>query len=106
MAKLSINPAPTFKADVPVSLAGKDNAVVDVEMTFRHRTKSELVALQERSLKQSDLETFNEMVTGWNLEDAPFDPEHVAAFLENYAGAALATWETYKAELTKVKRKN
>ena len=103
MAKLALKASPTFQAKVGIPVAG--GASVDVLFTFRHRTKTELVEFVSTRQDKTDEETFLEMVTDWDLEDA-FTPENVKELLENYIGAALAVYETYKAELVKAKAGN
>jgi len=103
MAKLALKANPTFLAKVGIPVAG--GASVDVLFTFKHRTKTELVEFVSTRQDKSDQETFLEMVTGWDLEDA-FTPENVKELLENYIGAALAVYEAYKTELIKAKAGN
>lgn len=103
MAKLALKAAPTFSAKVGIPVAG--GASVDVMFTFRHRTKTELAAFISSRADQTDEATFLEMVSGWDLEDA-FGPESVKELLENYIGAALATYHAYLDELTKAKAGN
>lgn len=103
MAKLTLNAAPAFKAKVGIPVAG--GAAVDVEFTFKHRTKKELAEFVRTRADKSDNETFLEMVSGWDLEDA-FTPESVDLLLENYIGAAVATYHKYVDELTKAKSGN
>jgi hypothetical protein len=103
MAKLTLKAAPTFRAKVGIPMAG--GASVDVMFTFKHRTKTELIEFVTTRVDKSDEETFLEMVTGWDLEDA-FTPENVKELLENYIGAALAVYEAYKAQLVKAKEGN
>ena len=103
MAKLSLVPNPTFKAKVAIPQAGGDS--VEVEFTFKHRTKTELSEFVKGRAEKSDVETFMDMVSGWELSDA-FTEANAAALLEGYIGAALATYQTYIDELVKHKAKN
>lgn len=103
MAKLSLNPAPTFKAKVGVPVAG--GGAVDVEFTFRHRTKKQLEEFIQGRADQQDVDTFMAMVLGWDLEDE-FNQANVERLLDNYIGAALATYKAYLEELVKAKEKN
>ncbi|NUZ07613.1 phage tail assembly chaperone [Piscinibacter koreensis] len=96
MPKLLPVPSATFKAKVPVPVAG--GKATDVEMTFRHRRKTDLDAFVSSRSGKSDVESFLEMVTGWELDD-PFDSEHVEELLENYPGAAVSAFETYMHQL-------
>lgn len=110
MARLKLNPAPTFAAPVAVPVAG--GAAVAIVMTFRHRTKDQLDAFIKGRADKTDVESFTDMVVGWEGvigdDDAPmpFTRENVERFLGNYIGAALATFQTYLDELVKARRGN
>jgi hypothetical protein len=103
MAKLKLIAAPTFNAKVGIPVAG--GAAVDVEMTFKHRTKTELDLFIKDRPGKTDVESFMDMVTGWELED-DFTAANVKTLLENYGGAAQATFFAYIDELIQAKRKN
>lgn len=103
MAKLSLLAAPTFSAKVGIPLAG--GAVVEVEMTFKHRTKDALDEFMQSRAGKSDVETFLDMVQGWELDDE-FGKESVERLLQNYIGAGLATYRKYIDELVQAKLKN
>jgi hypothetical protein len=103
MARLSLKAAPTFKAKVAIPVAG--GASVLVEMVFKHRTKSALDDFIQSRTDQADAASFMGMVEGWDLED-PFGPDTVEQLLENYIGAALATYRVYIDELIKAKLGN
>lgn len=103
MAKLSLKAEPTFQEKVAIPIAGGES--VDVIMTFKHRTKSELQEFIGSRAEKPDYETFMEMVIGWELED-PFTVDSVKELLENYIGAGLATYKKYLDELYKHKTGN
>jgi putative flippase GtrA len=103
MAKLQLKAAPTFQAEVGIPAAG--GVVTNVSMTFKHRTKSELDEFIKGRVGKSDVESFMEMVTGWELEDE-FTEASVKTLLENYIGAAQETFFKYVDELVQAKRKN
>lgn len=103
MAKLKLVAKPTFKAKVGIPVAGGD--AVPVEFVFRHRTKTALDEWIKSRADKSDAESFMEMVEGWELEDE-FNRESVELLLENYVGAALATYRVYIDELVQAKLKN
>lgn len=102
-AKLTLTPAPTFRAKVGIPVAG--GSPVPVEFVFKHRSKSALDAFIKSRAGADDVDSVCEMVEGWNL-DEPFDRNGVAALLDNYGGAALAIYEAYVDELLAAKRKN
>jgi hypothetical protein len=103
MAKLALKANPTFQAKVGIPVAG--GASVDVLFTFKHRTKTQLAEFVNTRADKTDEATVLDMVTAWDLEDA-FGPDSVKELLENYIGAALATYHTYVEELTKAKSGN
>jgi len=103
MPKLKLVAEPRFKARVPIPVAG--GPPVEVEFTFRHRTKTALDEWIKSRADKSDAESFLEMVEGWELEDQ-FGKESVELLLENYVGAALATYRVYVDQLVQAKLKN
>lgn len=105
MAKLKLTAEPTFVAKVPVPIAGTDAPSVEVSMTFRHRTKTDLDAWVKTRDNRSDLESFLEMVVGWELEEE-FNSDSAKQLLENYIGTGLATFLVYMEQLVKAKAKN
>lgn len=103
MAKLKLIAEPTFKAMVGVPIPGGDD--VPVEMTFKHRTRSDLIEWSKSINDRPLAEAFMEMVTGWELTDA-FTKENVGTFLENYGGAFQATVRCYSHELLRARMGN
>jgi hypothetical protein len=103
MGKLSIVAAPTFKAPVSIPIAG--GAPVDVDFTFKHRTKDEMTAFVASREGKSDAESLMEMVVGWDFAEV-FTPEAAATMLQNYLGAGVNVYVKYIDELTKAKVKN
>ena len=94
MAKLQINAAPTFFADVGIPVAGKGD--VPLKLEFKHRTLDELQAWQKTlgvdEIKPADF--FMSMVKSWEF-DEPLTAEHAATFLQNHIGAIGATKDAY-----------
>lgn len=103
MAKLSLVANPTFTAKVAIPKAGGDP--VELEFTFKHRTKSGLAEFMTSRDDKTDTESFMDMVVGWELADE-FNAESVDTLLENYIGTALATYHVYIDELVQAKLKN
>ena len=103
MAKLQLKANPTFSASVGVPVAGGEE--VPVVMTFKHRTRTELDEFIKSRPKKSDVQTFLDMVEGWDLEDE-FNEANAKTLLENYIGAALATFHVYIDQLVQAKAKN
>ncbi len=103
MAKLKLVANPTFRAKVGIPVAG--GAEVPVEFVFKHRTKTALDEWIKSRSDKGDIDSFMEMVEGWDLED-PFNRENVETLLENYIGTALATYRVYVDQLIQSKLKN
>lgn len=105
MAKLKLEPNPTFDAPVSIPRPGLDP--VDVRFTFRHRTRSAVLAWIESIGKdqKADIDQVMDVASGWELDDA-FTREHVEALCENYGGASRAILETYLRELRGAREKN
>lgn len=103
MAKLKLVANPTFKATVSIPVAGDEPAVI--ELTFKHRTKSALDEFIKSREDKEDAESFLEMASGWDLADE-FNRASVETLLENYIGAALATYRVYIDQLVAGKTKN
>jgi hypothetical protein len=103
MPKLKLNPEPTFKAKVAIPVKGGDSA--EVLFTFKSRTRDEMKDFSESRKDKTDLETFSEMVVGWDLDDA-FNPENVERLLQNYIGAGVACYMVYMDEHYKHKAGN
>lgn len=106
MAKLNLVPNPTFDAKVGICPAGDDATPMFVTMTFRHRKKADFIAWLNSRDGKSDVESFMDMVVGWNIDDLPFTKENVEALVENFAGAARSVLDVYTAQLVKAKLGN
>jgi len=103
MAKLKLVANPTFRAKVGIPVAGGPE--VPIEFVFKHRTKTVLDEWIKSRSDKGDIDSFMEMVEGWDLED-PFNRENVETLLENYIGTALATYRVYVDQLIQSKLKN
>lgn len=103
MAKLKLNPSPTFKSSVGIPVAGSDP--VNVDLTFKHRTRDELDEFVKTRSEKSDTDSVLDMVEGWDLSDE-FNRESVDTLIQNYIGSPLAIYRTYIEELSGAKTKN
>lgn len=103
MTKLSIVAAPTFKAKVSIPVAG--SAPVDVEFTFKHRTKAALAEFTASRAEKSDLETFLDMVCGWDFAEE-FSAETAETMLQNFVAAPVPIFRAYIEEMYQAKEKN
>ena len=102
MAKLKLNPEPTFKAAVNIPVAGADAA--SVEFTFKHRTRAQLAEWLDQK-DRDDTESVMGCAMAWDLDDE-FNAENVARLCENYVGSAYAVITAYLGELRGARVKN
>jgi hypothetical protein len=103
MAKLTLDPAPTFSAPVPIPIHGGEP--VSVSMTFRHRTKTEINEWRDTLSDKEDADAILDMIVGWELDDE-LSRENVVRLTENYSGSTMAILRTYLAEITQARIKN
>jgi hypothetical protein len=103
MAKLKLQPDPTFRAKVGIAVPGA--AAVEVEFTFKYRNRDEVQAFIDASKERDNVATILEMCTGWELTD-PFTAENIATLVLNYIAAPEAIFIQYLDELTRAARKN
>jgi hypothetical protein len=101
--KLILTANPTFKVKVAIPVAG--GSPVDVEFTFKHRTRDAFKDFLEKLRDRDDVEVIADIASGWDLDDA-FDADSVEQLTQNYLGSARAIIETYINELTNAKLGN
>ena len=110
-----IVPSPTFTCDVPLSVPGSDKPV-SVKMTFKHKTRAELTAYQERAIDMAiradapdAQEQFTayvaEVVVGWagvggaNDEPLPYSQANLAQLIQAYPAAGAEIVRRYAQQL-------
>lgn len=107
MAKLKLNPEPTFKAKVSIPVPG--SAPAAVEFTFKYRTRTQLRefarAMAEADDSADEVVAFKDFVSGWELDDA-FTDENIARLIDAYPGASGAIANVYINESHGVRRGN
>lgn len=104
MAKLTLQPKPTFDASVGIPAAGA--GVVPVVFTFRHRTRAELKTfVAGLGDFASDAELIMAMASGWDLAD-PFNAANVTLLVVNYVASPAAILDKYLDELARGREKN
>lgn len=104
MAKLKLQPDPSFKAKVAISVPGAEPA--NVVFTFKHRTRQEMDRfLKSVSDMADDVEMVMALATGWELAD-DFTEENVRTLVDSYISAPAAIFEAYLAQLTGNRAKN
>lgn len=105
MAKLKLQPAPTFKAKVVIPAPG---APIEIVFEFLHKTKKGLeeFATGDKAKDRSDVETVLEIAKGWDDVEEEFGKEAIAGLCENYHAAARSIADTYMRELTQARLGN
>jgi hypothetical protein len=106
MAKIKLQPDPTFKAKVEIAIPG--GAPVGVSFTFKYRTRQEMDRFIESvndNAFDDDVKMVLAMVVGWELDDT-FSEENVRILVDSYISSPVAIFETYCREITGVRRKN
>lgn len=103
MAKIKLDADPTFSCAVPIPVPGK--GIVDVQFTFKHRSREQVLAWVNEAKDNGDVATVKAVATGWELDDE-FTDENIAKLCSNYAGAGFAIVQTYLDELRGARVKN
>lgn len=103
MAKLTLNPSPTFPVLVKIPTAGGET--MQLKLTCKHRTKDGLTEFTKSRAEKSDADSILEMATSWDLEDA-FTPENIETMCQNYIAAPLEIYKAYIDQLVGAKAKN
>lgn len=101
--KFNLNAIPTFKSKVAIPVPGAKS--VDVEFTFKHRTRDQFKEFVDSLEGREDVDVILDIASGWDLEDA-FDEDNIDALIQNYMGSARAIIEIYINELTSARAKN
>lgn len=105
----NINPAPTFRAGVPLSVPGVPRPL-EVVFVFRHKTRTAVQKWAAAYLENPAAETLAEVIEGWELrkdgELVPYSFTALAELIETYTPARGEIADTYITELTRAKQKN
>ncbi len=102
-AKLKLVANPTFTGMVSIPVAGADP--VEVQFTFKHKTRDDYKAFLESTDKKGDAKMILEIATGWELED-PFNEKSLETLIQNYHGSDFAIISGYMMALTSTRAKN
>ncbi|GGA05586.1 phage tail assembly chaperone [Dyella caseinilytica] len=103
MAKLKLNPAPTFTAQVKIPVPGGESD--PVTFTFKHRKRTDTIDWLKTTSTKEDYVIVQDMAAGWDLDDE-FTPDNIATLCDNYPGAGGAILDAYLAELRGARAKN
>ena len=104
MAKIKLEADPTFKAQVAIPVPGSESPAL-VEFTFKHRTRTEVLAWLDAAKDADDVQSVMDCVAAWEMDDA-LTAENVKRLCENYMGAGNAIVATYLNELRGARTKN
>ena len=103
-----LQPNPTFKCPVSIPVPGGKSGAITV--LFNHKGRK---ALQEffgnlgaEGESRTDVEMLSELISGWEGVDEKFSEEALETLLDAYPGAAMALFETYRAEVLEARVKN
>lgn len=102
---LKLNPNPTFRADVPLTVPGQE-AAGTVNFTFRHMGRNAFKVWSEAASGKPDAESLTELIANWQgvTDDAgapvAFSDIALAALLDAYPAAGLEIVQAYVKALT------
>jgi len=103
MAKITLNPNPTFKAKAPIHVPGGRKA--EIEFKFKYRDADEFKELMDGLEGRSDVEILMDIAVDWDLDEA-FDEKNVEKMTKKYIGSGRSVLATYIDELTGARVKN
>lgn len=103
MAKLKLQPSPTFKAKASIPVPGGNP--IDLEFTFKHRNRDDLDTFLKTAMDLQDAALVMAVAEGWELEDA-FSADNINTLAQNYITAPQIIFNTYLSELIKAREKN
>ena len=106
-----INPSPTFRVKVPLTVPGADSVGV-VEIEFRHKGRVAYSAWWESIGSRGDAEVLDEIIAGWSDvidekgEQVAYHIDALRLLLDRYPASGLELLATYKRALWEAKEKN
>lgn len=108
MNVIKLNPDPTFKAAIGVSVAGQPVPVpVDFEFKYFPADEREAFFKKLDADGASIAETLEQLIVGWGKQiDTVFSVESLRQFLRNYPAAGSDIWLGYLREVGGSKVKN
>lgn len=106
-----INPSPTFRARVPLTIPGEETRAV-VDFTFRHKGRVAFAAWWESIDGRKDVEILADIIVGWSgvLDDKgdeiAFSSEALTQVLDHYPASAMEIHAAYRKALWESREKN
>lgn len=102
MARLKLNPDPTFSLKVAVPVPA---GTADVAFTFKYRDADAVQKWIDDTRDMTAVDTVMDCATAWDLTDV-FNADNVTLLCRNYPGAGIAIVEAYLRALTGVRQGN
>lgn len=103
MAKLVLQPDPTFQAKVEIVRPGVEPG--EVVFTFKHRTRAEMLKLFKDVQGMDMVQMLLAIASAWDLADE-FNEANLRVFADNFVPGPDAVFETYVRELQGTRTKN
>ena len=100
-----LQPNPTFKAPVLLSVPGEDKPK-EIVVEFRHQTGKQLKAYFEHIKGKTDAEAVVDLIVGWGGVDKAYSAEALDELLDNYPVAAGEIFAAYRESALESRRKN
>lgn len=100
-----LQPNPTFKAAVGISVAGQAE-LAEIEVEFKYLTKRQVREFFDTLGKKKDADALAEIIVGWSGIDEPFSKKALGTLVDNYPAAAMDLFDGFRRELLDAKRKN
>ncbi|WP_296280280.1 phage tail assembly chaperone [Pseudoxanthomonas sp.] len=94
MAKLTLNPPPTWQKAVELPVPG---GTASVTFTFRRMDLPQLKEFIAKLGEMTDVDAVAAVVTGWNLDDI-LDADAIATLCTTYPGSGFAILREYMRE--------
>jgi len=102
---LKLQPNPTFKAKVPVSIAGQVRPT-EIEVEFKYMSRSELREFFARNSGENDDVVVKEIIVGWSGVEEAFSEEALDRLLDKIPTASADLFAVFRRELLESKQKN
>ena len=100
-----LQPNPTFKARVPITIAGQDKPAM-VEMEFRHFSREAVKEFFESLPGKDDADALAQIIVGWSGVDAAYSAEALATLINNFPSASGSIFKVFSSELFEARTKN
>lgn len=100
-----LEPSPTFRATVAITVPGGDSQPLKVQ--FKHKTRSALQAFLDDASGRIDADMLSDMIASVeDKEEGQSDANFLAQLTENFPAAANDLLRAYLKELTESRVKN